>query len=221
MRTHTALARSTRLTTDAWTVYRTTAAPAATLAVALLTGGCDRPTPAEAAPSAARSTPASSSSGAASTSMRLVDPPDAVSARPGDAAGVAAVAAAWDAAWNAGDGGAIGALFVEDAEFVNGRGQVAVGAAAIGAQHAANLAGPFRGSHIRGTIRRITFLSGTTAVLDVDSELTGFVSLPPGTVATEPGVQRGRHKRVLVKRAGRWRIQLMQITTVAPTPSAG
>jgi uncharacterized protein (TIGR02246 family) len=134
----------------------------------------------------------------------------------GDTAAVTAVSAAWDAAWNAGNAAGIGALFVDDAEFVNGRGQVAVGATTITANHAANLAGPFRGSHTVGTVRRITFLSGTIAVLDVDNELTGFSSLPGGAVPTQPGLNRGRHKRVLVKRSGEWRTVLMQITSVAP-----
>jgi uncharacterized protein (TIGR02246 family) len=173
----------------------------AALALGLLVGGCDSPTPiAPTAPNAAVS-----------------DALDNVGPQHGDEAGVAAVAAAWDAAWNAGDSRAIAALFTDDAEFINGRGQIAVGPAAIYAQHAANLAGPFKGSHIEGQIRRITFLSGTAAVLDVDSQLTGFVSLPAGTVPTEPGVQRGRHKRVVVKRGGVWKMALMQITLIAPT----
>ncbi|HKG95152.1 MAG TPA: SgcJ/EcaC family oxidoreductase [Gemmatimonadaceae bacterium] len=129
---------------------------------------------------------------------------------------MARVVEAWDAAWNAANSDSIAATFVDSAEFINGRGQVAFGAAKIGAQHAVNLAGPFKGSHIEGTIRRITFLSGTTAILDVDSKLTGFAYLPPGTVPTLPGMQSGRHKRVLVKRGGAWKTVLMQITLIAP-----
>ena len=186
----------------------------AALAVGLLLAACNRAAPSEPANSAQKSTVASGTPG---TSMvQAGDDCDVLRATKADEAAVAAVAAAWDAAWNAGDSNGIAALFTDDAEFVNGRGQVAVGVAAIGAQNAANLAGPFRGSHIQGTIRHITFLSGTSAVLDVDSRLTGFVSLPPGTVEYAPGEQRGRHKRVLVKRGGTWRIQQMQITTIAP-----
>lgn len=134
----------------------------------------------------------------------------------GDEAGVMAVVAAWDAAWNAGNADALGALFVADAEFVNGRGQVAVGAATIAANHAISLAGPFKGSRTRGVVRRITFLSGTSAVVEVDNDLTGYRSLPPGAVETVPGVHRGRHKRVLVKRGGAWRTVAMQLTSVLP-----
>ena len=187
------------------TLHRTIALTSVAMA-ALLLGGCDDTTPdtglAPTAPSAMRADDDASHSGR----------------RHGDLEGVTAVATAWDAAWNAGDANAIGALFTDDAELVNGRGQVAVGANAILAQHAALFAGPFLGSHIQGTVRRITFLSPTSAVLDIDSQLTGYKYLPPGTVPSLPGMQRGRHKRVLVKRGGQWKIALMQITLIAPAP---
>ncbi len=131
-------------------------------------------------------------------------------------ADVIAVVAAWDAAWNAGNAKALGALFTEDAEFVNGRGQVALGAATIAANHTASLAGPFKGSTTRGRVRRVTFLSGSTAILDVDNDLTGYRFLPPGAVETSPGVHSGRHKRVVVKRGGTWRTVSMQLTSILP-----
>ncbi|MEO6526887.1 MAG: SgcJ/EcaC family oxidoreductase [Gemmatimonadaceae bacterium] len=136
-------------------------------------------------------------------------------ARPADSAAVAAVTAAWDAAWNAGNGAGIGALFLVDGEFINGRGQLAIGAATIGANHSVSLAGPFRGSHSQGTIRRITFLSENAAVLEVDNKLTGTFTLPGGGIPTFPGMNLGRHKRVLVKRAGHWLTMAMQITSLA------
>lgn len=74
----------------------------------------------------------------------------------------------------------------------------------------ASLAGVFKGSHTQGSVRDIVFLSSTSAVLDVDNELTGYSALPPGTVETAPGVQRGHHKRIVVNRNGVWRILQMQ-----------
>jgi uncharacterized protein (TIGR02246 family) len=142
-------------------------------------------------------------------------------ARPEDSAAVAAVGAGWDAAWNAGDGAGIGALFIDDGEIINGRGQLVSGAATITANHIANFAGVFHGSHSEGTVRRIVFLSENSALLEVDNRLTGFQSLPGGGIPTFPGLNLARHKRVLVKHAGQWRIMAMQITfraagTVAP-----
>ena len=188
-------------------IRRTTALAGAALATMILLGGCDDTAPTAAA---ARTTPSASRAAA----FEHVGP------QHGDEAGVAATAAAWNAAWNAGDADALTALFVDDAEFVNGRGQVAVGAAEIRAQHAGLFAGPFQGSHLESSIRRVTFLSGTAAVLDLDTHLTGISGLPPGANPTAPGEQRGRHKRVLVKRGGTWRIALMQITTLAPVAVA-
>ncbi len=143
---------------------------------------------------------------------------DHVGPQGGDVAGVTAVVLAWDAAWNAGDAPGLGATFVADAEFVNGRGGVVRGDTAIGAQHAASLAGPFQGSRTVSHIRAITFLTGAAAVVDVDNELTGFRAIPPGAVFTEPGLNRQRHKRVVVRQGGAWRVQSMQLTTVAPAP---
>lgn len=185
-------------------VHRIGAISAAMLSLGLLVSGCDRSTPTEA--------------GQTEPNASVADAFDHVGTEHGDEAGVTGIATAWDAAWNAGDAGAIAALFVDDAEFINGRGQIAQGAATIYANNAAALAGVFKGSHTQGTTRGIAFLSGTAAVLDVDNELTGFNALPPGTVPTEPGVLRARFKRVVVKRGGVWRILQMQLTNVAPTP---
>ena len=193
-----------RIAPPSFIIRRTGVASAAALAVGLLLGACDD---ALTTATASTTSPPSESRAAAF---------DHVGPQHGDEAGVVALAAAWDAAWNAGDADALAALFVEDAEFVNGRGQVVTGRAGIRNAHAFLFAGPFRGSRTESSIRRITFLSGTAAVLDLDNRLTGFAALPGGATPTEPGVNRGRHKRVAVKRAGTWRMVLMQITSVAP-----
>ena len=164
--------------------------------IAVLVGACDRTSPSE----VERTAPATSSQAVAN----------------GDVAGVTAIVTAWDAAWNAGDANGIAALFVDDAEFINGRGQIASGSAAIRANHAASLAGVFKGSHTQGTVRNIVFLTGTSAVVDVYNELTNFKALPPGVLPTKPGLQSGYHKRLVVKRGGIWRIVQMQITSIAP-----
>ncbi|MDB4883649.1 MAG: hypothetical protein JWL95_2415 [Gemmatimonadetes bacterium] len=187
---------------------RTLAVCVVTVTSGLLIAGCDATTP---------SAPEAFAAGAPSRSLSA---PFDQNVPQGDTADVVAVAAAWDVAWNAGNAAGIGALFVDDGEMINGRGQIAVGAATIRANHAALFAGVFLGSHSRGIVRRVTFLSGSTAVLDVDNELTGFRALPGGGVPTEPGLNRGRHKRVLVKRAGHWRTLQLQLTTVAPAASA-
>ncbi len=179
--------------------HRAIAISVAALAFGLSLGGCNRTSPTEAQGS--ESTPSSA-------------------AIQGDVVGVTSLVIAWDAAWNAGDANALAATFTEDAEFINGRGQLAIGAATIRANHTASLGGVFKGSHTRGVVRKITFLSENAAVIDVDNDLTNYTSLPPGTVPTSPGVQSGRHMRVVVRQGGAWRVKQMQLTSILPVTPA-
>jgi uncharacterized protein (TIGR02246 family) len=174
------------------------------LAVGLLLG-CDAGSPAGAAPTA--------------PIMSAADAFDHVGPQQGDEAGVAAVVAAWDAAWNAGDAAGLAATFVDDAEFINAGGRLSLGADQIRDHHAISLAGQFRGSHTEGRIRRITFLSGTAAVLDVDNSLTRYEPVAPGSTTVRAVQQSGRHKRLVVRRGGEWRVLLFQNTMVIAVPT--
>lgn len=129
---------------------------------------------------------------------------------------VTAVIAAFDAAWNVGDASKLSSLYTDDAEFINIVGTVLPGAAAIRAQHVFLFTGPFRGSHSASTVRRVTFLTGTTALVDTDTQLTGYVSLSPGVRPTVPGALRARFKHLVAKRGGAWRITSTQGTAVQP-----
>jgi uncharacterized protein (TIGR02246 family) len=129
---------------------------------------------------------------------------------------VAELVTAWDAAWNAGDPDGLAATFFQDAEFINAMGRLDHGSAEIRAQHAISLAGQFRGSHTEGTIRRITFLGGTAAVVDVDNQLIRFEPVAPGSTTMREIHQSGRHKRVVVKRRGEWRVLFFQNTMITP-----
>jgi hypothetical protein len=60
----------------------------------------------------------------------------------------------------------------------------------------------FAGTTRVSTIRNLTFLSGTTAVLDIETEVIGFAS--------------ALEKNVLIKRAGEWQILLHQQTLRTP-----
>jgi uncharacterized protein (TIGR02246 family) len=187
--------------------HRRLIATAALLGIALLGADCGR-----------GSTKAEGPTAPASSNASVADAFDHVGPQHGDEAGVAAVVTAWDVAWNAGDAAGLAATFVEDAEFINAMGRLFVGADAIRAQHAITLAGQFRGSHTEGHIRRITFLSGTAAVVDVDNDLTRYEPIAPGSTTLRAVQQSGRHKRLVVKRGGVWRTMLFQNTMVVPTP---
>jgi ketosteroid isomerase-like protein len=72
----------------------------------------------------------------------------------------------------------------------------------------------FAGTTRRSQIRALTFLTGTVAVLDIDTRITG--ALPPFVTPWQPGITRALEKNVLVKRAGAWRIVQHQQVLVAP-----
>jgi uncharacterized protein (TIGR02246 family) len=178
----------------------------AALAAVLFAGGCSNDSTKSAGPM---------SPGSAGNSADVVEDAGQERGR-GDDAAVAALVSAWDTAWNAGDPAGLAATFFEDAEFINAMGRLDHGAAEIQAQHAISLAGQFRGSHTEGQIRRITFLGGTAAVIDVDNQLTRFEPIAPGSTTMREIHQSGRHKRVVVKRRGVWRVLLFQNTMITP-----
>jgi uncharacterized protein (TIGR02246 family) len=131
-------------------------------------------------------------------------------------ADIDALAAANAAAWAAKNAAAYAATFAEDAEFISPVGGILSGRAAIQAQHAFLFGGPFAPSTSTNTVRRVQFLTGTIAIVDVDVVLTGFAGLPPGLRATEPGVVRSRVRWVVVKRGGDWEIAAQQMTPIPP-----
>jgi uncharacterized protein (TIGR02246 family) len=180
----------------------------AALTVGLLVAGCSNGSTKADGPTAPRAGSAS-----------VADAFDHVGPEQGDEAGVATVVTAWDAAWNAGDAAGLAATFVDDAEFINAAGVLFHGAEEIRARHAISLAGQFLGSHTEGHIRRITFVSGTAAVLDVDNNLTRYEPVAPGSTTMRAIQQSGRHKRLVVKRAGVWRVLLFQNTMLTPVPT--
>ena len=195
----TSTSRRTRL------LHRGLAISSAMLSVGLLVAACDDVSSHAGGPAAPDAPSAS-----------VADAFDHVGPQQGDTAGVVAVMTAWDAAWNAGDAAGLAATFVDDAEFINAMGRLFVGADQIRAQHEITLAAQFRGSHTVGHVRRITFLSGTAAVLDVDNDLTRYEPVAPGSTTLRAIQQSGRHKRLVVKRGGEWRVMLFQNTMVAP-----
>jgi uncharacterized protein (TIGR02246 family) len=61
-----------------------------------------------------------------------------------------------EAAWNAGDGLAWASVFTDDADYVNILGDVFPGREEIARQYVFILGGPYKGSHLRIRIRKIT-----------------------------------------------------------------
>jgi uncharacterized protein (TIGR02246 family) len=119
-------------------------------------------------------------------------------------------------AWNTGDAALWAQEYWPTADSVNILGGLMADRLAIRDRHAEVFAGPFKGSHFEGSVRRIQFLGSEAAIVDVDIRVTRFQALPPGTFATSPGLLITRLKHVYQRREGAWRIAASQNTAVLP-----
>jgi len=122
-------------------------------------------------------------------------------------------------AWNAGDSVAYADAYTDDADFINIRGQVFQGKAAVQAQHAKIFAGPFKDSTISIVVRKFTLLSDLVAIVDTDQTVTNFNGLPPGIVATAQGILVTHFKYLAVQQTdGTWKFAAGQNTSQLPNP---
>ena len=115
------------------------------------------------------------------------------------------ITAALNAAWAAKDAAAYAAPFAEDAEVITPLGGILSGRAAIEARHAFLFGGPLASSTQIVSVRRVQFLTGTIAIVDVDAVVT-----------TGAVVSRSLVRWVLTKREGVWEIAAQQSTTIPP-----
>jgi uncharacterized protein (TIGR02246 family) len=139
-----------------------------------------------------------------------------VAGSPGDVEAMQQIVDTFDAAWTAGDYVTYAGQYADVKDWVGPTGVVLTNPAAIAGLYRNVFTGFFAGSTRHSTIRAVTFLSGTLAVLDIDTRVTGFSSLPPGVVPWQPGTTRVLEKNILQKRGGEWRIIRHQQTSVAP-----
>ena len=136
-----------------------------------------------------------------------------VAGSPRDYEAIQQIVSTFDQAWTAGDYVTYAAQYA-GAEWVGPNGQVHTDPALITATYQALFTQVLAGTTRQSTIRNLTFLSGTIAVLDIDTRLTG--PLPPFIVPWQPGVLRALEKNVLIKRGSEWQIVQHQQTIVAP-----
>jgi len=122
-------------------------------------------------------------------------------------------------AWNAGDSVAYADAYTDDADFINIRGQIFEGKAAVQAQHAKIFAGPFKDSTISIAVRKFTLLSDQEAIVDTDQTVTNFKGLPPGIVATAQGTLVTHFKYLAMQQTdGTWKFAAGQNTSQLPNP---
>jgi hypothetical protein len=130
---------------------------------------------------------------------------------PGDVAAMEGIVATLDETW--GQDPVTYAAQYGNADFVAPTGLLLSSAEEI-RQLYTTIFPAFSGTTRQSEIRRLTFLTGTLAVLDIDARITG--ALPPFVTPWQPGIARAREKNILQKRGGKWEIIQHQQTSVAP-----
>jgi hypothetical protein len=128
------------------------------------------------------------------------EPQASITGSPRDAEALQQIVTTFDETWGS-DPVTYAAQYGSIIDWVGPTGVVLNDPAALTALYTNLFTGVFAGTTRVSTIRNLTFLTGTVAVLDIDTEVVGFA--------------RAREKNVLVKRAGEWRILLHQATAVA------
>lgn len=116
----------------------------------------------------------------------------------GNVAAIQQIVTTFDQAWTAGDAVTYAAQYAGVTEWVGPTGTVLTDPSAITARYTFLFTVALPGTVRRSTIRNLTFLTGTIAVLDIDTQVTGGTLPPAGSKA--------REKNILVKRAGVWQI---------------
>ena len=110
-------------------------------------------------------------------------------------------------AWNAGDGQAYARHLAPDASFTNLFGMVMYGAPAFAKRHSEILATFYKGTTKHHVIRRIRFVTRDVAIVDIDNEVRGVKTMPPGIVVPTDGVVKTQLMEVFLRREGRWWVE--------------
>jgi uncharacterized protein (TIGR02246 family) len=117
-------------------------------------------------------------------------------------------------AWNRHDANAFAAVFAEDADCTNWRGDVASGRTGIEAMHAPVFSTIFKNSRQEHTDIKIRFLRPDVAAVDVRWKMTGAID-PQGNPRPE---RQGLLSFVIVNDAAQWQIVVMHNLDVTALP---
>ena len=125
-----------------------------------------------------------------------------------DEAAIKELAKAHAGAWNSGDAAKAAAVFTDDAIFVNVRGIVSTGRAAIEKSIAADLSGELKGSTFAITTDTIQFIRPDLALINGTTNITGGATPPEGL--------KGHHLAVATKQGGAWKVAAVHAAAMPP-----
>jgi uncharacterized protein (TIGR02246 family) len=84
---------------------------------------------------------------------------------------------------------------------------VMYGAPAFAKRHSEILATFYKGTTKHHVIRRIRFVTRDVAIVDIDNEVRGVKTMPPGIGVPTDGVVKTQLMEVFVRREGRWWVE--------------
>jgi uncharacterized protein (TIGR02246 family) len=121
-------------------------------------------------------------------------------------------------AWNRADAKAFAARFQEEGSFTDVFGTVSRGRKELEARHAVLFASYFKGSLLALKVRKVRFLRPDVAIVDIDTEVTGFHKPPPAVFVDAEKVIRTRLVQVMVKAGNEWAIASFHNVDVKTPP---
>jgi uncharacterized protein (TIGR02246 family) len=129
-----------------------------------------------------------------------------------DEAAIRQLAKDYASAWNSGDAAKAAAVHTDDAVFINVRGMVMTGRAAIEKSLAADLSGELKGSMFAVTVDTIQFIRPDVALLNGTMNITGG--------ATSPDGRKGHYLVVATQQGGAWKVAAVHAAAMPPPPKA-
>jgi len=121
-------------------------------------------------------------------------------------------------AWNRGDSKAFAARFQEDGSLADVLGTVSRGRAEIERRQSELNSLYFKGSLIELKVRKIRFLKPDVAIVEIDTEMSGFHKAPPAVYVDAEKVIRTRLLQVMVKSGSDWLIEWFHGVDVKTPP---
>ncbi len=177
--------------------------------------------PAPGSPPSAPESPPPSDTPAGTTSPPALPPGVLPVTDPVAAADEAAIRKAVDSeedAWNRGDARAFAAHFQEEGFFTDVFGAVTHSRAELEKRQIEFFTSFFKGSHLALKVRRVRFLKPDVAVVEIDTEVTGFRKLPPVVYVDAEKMLRTRLQQVMVKTGNDWMVAAFHNVDVKTPP---
>ena len=173
-------------------------------------GGAAPETPAAAAPTTPEGTPP------AALPPGVVPVTDAVAAA--EEASIRKVIDAEEDAWNRGDAKAFAARFQEEGSYTDVFGAVSRSRAELEKRQVEFFTSLFKGSRLALKVRRVRLLRADVAIVDIDTEVSGFKKLPPVVYVDVEKVLRTRLQQVMVKTGSDWMVAAFHNVDVKTPP---